>query len=139
MDWETVLAEVLSILVKFIAVVVISYIAKLLKEKFHNDKVNKYVDKAADVVIQCVDFVNQTYVDALKKDGKFDKKAQREAFDMSKFYIKNLLEAKAKEAVIEMFGDFDIWVDSMIETSVRNSVDHMTAIPIDEGVVIEDA
>lgn len=139
MDWETVLAEVLKIVSRIIIVIVIPYLASLAKEKIHNDKINKYIDKAQNVVIQCVDYVNQTYVDALKKDGKFDKEAQETAFYSCKERVMYLLNENAKQAVIEVFGDLEFWVDSMIESSVRNSINHIGAGQlIEEEAVTED-
>ena len=139
MDWETVLAEVISTLARLLIAACIPYAMKLLKDKIHNDKVNKYIDKAQDVIIQCVDYVNQTYVDALKEEGKFDKEAQYTAFEMSKDYVYRLLDEKAKEAVIEIFGDLELWIDSMVESSVRNSVNHEFTLPlVEESVVMED-
>ena len=139
MDWETVLAEVISTLARLLIAACIPYAMKLLKDKIHNDKINKYIDKAQDVIVQCVDYVNQTYVDALKDEGKFDKEAQAIAFSRSREYVLRMLDEKAKEAVIEIFGDFELWMDSMIESSVRNSINHSVALPIiDEGVVTED-
>lgn len=139
MDWEQVLAEIIAIVARAVVVACVPYVVKLLKDKIHDDRINKYVDKAWDVVVQCVDFVNQTYVDALKKDGKFDHEAQAKAFDMCKEKVLYILNENAKQAVIEMFGDLDCWLESAIECSVRNSTDHATAIPIEDGVVIEDA
>lgn len=139
MDWEQVLAEVITILARTIIVACIPYIAKLAKEKIHNDRVNKYIDKAQDVIIQCVDYVNQTYVDALKQEGAFDKAAQQVAFEKCRSQVVMLLNEKAKEAVIEMFGDFEFWIDSMIETAVRNSTNHYSFVPIEEGVVVDNA
>lgn len=138
MDWENVLAEVIATLARVLIAACIPYAMKLLKDKIHNDKANKYIDKAQDVIIQCVDYVNQTYVDALKKEGKFDKEAQATAFEMSKDYVLDLIDKNAKEAVIEMFGDFELWVNSMIESSVRNSISHIPIAEIAEGVVAED-
>lgn len=138
MDWETVLAEVLRILERIVIAVVIPYLASLAKQKIHNDKVNKYIDKAQNVIVQCVDYVNQTYVDALKEEGKFDKDAQKIAFARSREYVLRMIDDKAKEAVIEIFGDFELWVDSMIESSVRNSMNHIPIATVDEGVVFED-
>lgn len=136
MDWETVLAEVLKIVSRIIIVFVIPYLASLAKEKLHNDKVNKYIDKAQDVIIQCVDYVNQTYVDALKKEGKFDKNAQETAFYNCKERVMYLLNENTKQAIIEVFGDLEFWADSMIETAVRNSINHSGVPVIDEGAVM---
>lgn len=138
MDWETVLAELISTVAKIIVSLCIPYIVKLAKDKIHNDRVNKYVDKAANVIGQIVDFVNQTYVDGLKKEGKFGKEQQEVAFEMSKDYAMRLINEESKKACIEMFGDFELWVNSMIESSVRNSISHIPIAEIAEGVVMED-
>lgn len=135
MDWETVLAELISTVAKIIVSICLPYVVIIAKEKIHNDRINKYVDKAASIVEQIVDFVNQTYVDGLKKEGKFGKEQQEIAFDLAKDYAIRLINDEAKKACIEMFGDFELWVNSMIESSVRNSIDHVS---IAEGVVIED-
>ena len=139
MDWEAVLAELISTVARIVVALCIPYVVKLAKDKIHNDRINKYVDKAANVVNQIVDFVNQTYVDGLKKEGKFDKEQQEVAFEMSKDYAMRLINEESKKACIELFGDFELWLNSMIESSVRNSINHAFTLPlVEEGVVMED-
>lgn len=138
MDWEAVLAELISTVAKIVVSLCIPYVAKLAKDKIHNDRVNKYVDKAANVIGQVVDYVNQTYVDGLKKEGKFGKEQQEVAFELSYDYAMRLINEESKKACIEMFGDFELWVNSMIESSVRNSISHIPIADIAEGVVLED-
>lgn len=138
MDWENVLAELISTVARIVVALCIPYVVKLAKDKIHNDRINKYVDKAANVVNQIVDFVNQTYVDGLKKEGKFDKEQQEVAFEMSKDYAMRLINEESKKACIELFGDFELWLNSMIESSVRSSISHVPIMDVAEGVVIED-
>lgn len=138
MDWENVLAELISTVARIVVALCIPYVVKLAKDKIHNDRINKYVDKAANVVNQIVDFVNQTYVDGLKKEGKFDKEQQEVAFEMSKDYAMRLINEESKKACIELFGDFELWLNSMIESSVRSSISHIPIMDVAEGVVIED-
>lgn len=138
MDWEAVLAELISTVAKIVVSLCIPYIVKLVKDKIHNDRVNKYVDKAANVISQVVDYVSQTYVDGLKKEGKFGKEQQEVAFELSYDYSMRLINEESKKACIEMFGDFELWVKSMIESSVRNSINHIPISEIAEGVVVED-
>lgn len=138
MDWENVLAELISTVARIVVALCIPYVAKLAKDKIHNDRINKYVDKAANVVNQIVDFVNQTYVDGLKKEGKFGREQQKVAFEMSKEYALQLINTEAKNACIEVFGDFELWLNSMIESSVRSSISHIPIAEIAEGVVVED-
>jgi len=41
-------------------------------ESKHAEKVNKYVKMLSDIITKCVIATNQTYVETLKKQGKFD-------------------------------------------------------------------
>lgn len=131
MDWEAVLAEVIETVSRIVITICIPYALNLIRKKLHNEKVNKYIDRAENVVLQCVDYVSQTYVDGLKAEGKFGEEQQKIAFDMSKNYIMKMLDSNAKEAVIEVFGDLEIWAKTMIESSVRNSINN-AIIPVEQ-------
>lgn len=137
MDWEYVVAEVITVIARLALTVCLPYVAALLKSKIHNDRINKYVDKAQDVVYQCVDYVNQVYVDGLKKDGTFDAACQKEAFTRSKDYVCKLLDESAKQAIIEVFGDFELWVNAAIESCVRSS-SSMRLEPLESLEAISD-
>lgn len=138
MDWENVFAEMLTIATRIIFTVCIPYALKLLHEKIHNDKINKYIDNAFNIVAQCVDFTNQKFVDGLKAEGKFGKNEAEEAFRMSREYVYEMLNENSKKAILEVFGDVELWIHSAIETAVRNSVNHIPAL-IEESVVNDNA
>ena len=59
------------------------FIAYLNKKKAQiiastdNVVAKKYIDMVGDTVIDCVEAINQTYVDALKKDNAFTKKHKK--------------------------------------------------------------
>ena len=61
----------------------------------------------------------QTYVDALKAQGKFDKEAQLTALQKAKDTATALITDEAKRVIAEAYGDFDKWLASTIETLVR--------------------
>lgn len=119
MTWNEVLIYILKIVVGLVVSVGIPYLSSMIKAKVNNDQANKLVDRAADIVSQCVSYVNQIYVDALKKDGAFGEEEQQAAFNMAMSYIIVLLNDEAKKAVVEAFGDFDLWLRASIEKSVR--------------------
>ena len=48
-----------------------------------NDQLVKYIDAATDAISKAVLTVNQTYVDSLKKQGKFDEEAAKTAKQMA--------------------------------------------------------
>jgi predicted ATPase len=66
-----------------------------VKETSQNELVSKYVDMLNDTITNCVIATNQTYVDALKKEGKFDTDAQKEAFNLTYQAVMNILTEDA--------------------------------------------
>lgn len=92
-----------------------------LKNKFANEQTAHYLDIANNIVIQAVTCVSQTYVEALKKEDKFDKEAQKEAFDKAKTLVYSLMKTECKNAVEEYYIDFDKWLITKIEEQVNNA------------------
>ena len=79
------------------------------------------MDKVADMVFDVVEAGNQTIVDTLKKTGKFDKEAQEKIKDEAIAKVKETLTATAVEILEEVVDDLDLWLDSLVESSVRQS------------------
>ena len=65
--------------------------------KSDNDLVDKYTAMLAETIEACVLATNQTYVETLKKEGKFNADAQQKAFTMTKNAVLNILSTEAKE------------------------------------------
>ena len=80
--------------------------------------VRKYVDLASDAVTKAVQTTFQTYVDALKAQGKFDKEAQLTALQKAKDTATALITDEAKRVIAEAYRDFAPQ-PSTIETLVR--------------------
>lgn len=87
----------------------------------NNEKLNQYVDLAQDAISNAVLSVSQVYVDSLKASGAFTKEAQTEAKEKAVERAKSLITEESKKAIIILYGDFDSYLDSMIEAVVRAS------------------
>lgn len=120
MDWEKLLAYILESLVVLLTTAVLSYGASLLKKKVKNEEISRLIDRATKIVADSVLLINQTYVDALKQEGKFDKIAQAKAFEKCKQKVLALLSVEAREAIYATYGDFEQWLKTTIEANVRN-------------------
>ena len=70
-------------------------------------------------VTSCVIATNQTYVDNLKKQGKFDAAAQEMAFQLTKEAIMEILSVEAKKYLTEIYGDLEKYMTSKIESEVK--------------------
>ena len=101
---------------------VITYIQttkEQLKKKTDNDLLNKYIDMVGDTVSDCVKTTNQTYVDSLKQQGKFDEEAQKVAFQKSLNAVLALLTKEAKEYLTAAYGDLNLYLTNKIESTVE--------------------
>ena len=106
--------------------IVVAYLVKLLKAKteqtatkISNELVRQYLQEAIDSVLQAVTYVSQTYVDSLKKQGKFDVDAQKIAFNTAKDIALQLLTEDAKNLITDLYGDLTVWLDTKIEQTVK--------------------
>lgn len=97
--------------------------AKKIKEEnkgTQQEQLNKYIDLATGTIIDVVKAVAQTTVDTLKKNGKFTKEKQEEAFNTAKKEIISILSEDAKKALQEAYGDVNAWLETRIEAEVKN-------------------
>jgi hypothetical protein len=72
----------------------------------------------AETIAACVVATNQTYVDSLKEQGKFDAEAQKKAFSMTFEAVKATLTEEAEKYLQEVLGDLDIYIKNYIEAEV---------------------
>lgn len=103
-----------------------AYLVALLKKRtaqiekeLDNETAAKYMNMAADAVAQAVTYTAQTFTDTLKAEGKFTKEKQIEAFNKAKDKTLEILGDAAVNALGEIYGDFDTWVETKIEQVCR--------------------
>lgn len=118
---ETLVLAPLVIAISSFLIALIRQQTAKIEEKVKDDKVKRLLEIAENVVSQSVATVSQTYVDALKKDGIFDKDAQQQAFEMSKDKIYTLLTTDTLQAVQNNYGDVDEWIVTKIEETINKS------------------
>lgn len=118
--FEIVILPLLGALTLF-AVKWINAKANSLKEETDDLVLQKYIDMLSSTITQCVIATNQTYVDNLKKEGKFDKEAQLKAFDMTYQAVLAILSDEAKKYLVEAVGDFETYLNQLIEAEVSGN------------------
>ena len=122
--------QVLEILMTVVIIpaipIVVKYLVQAFKEwsalkaaEVENDTIAEYILDITDTIAQAVISTSQTYVEALKAQGKFDEKAQKIAFEKTKTVVMKLLAEDAKEFLALMYGDVDLWIDTKIEQIVN--------------------
>lgn len=81
--------------------------------------VRKYIALLNDIICDAVIAVNQTYVESLKAQGKFDSTAQKEAFNKAYTTVIAMLSDEVKEILEEALGDLQIYITNKIEMEVN--------------------
>ena len=90
-----------------------------LQQDINNELVTKYTDLIEQTIIDCVTATNQTYVEALKKEGAFTKEAQREAFSRTLNNIMSILTEDCYEYLTTITSDVDKYIANKIEAEVN--------------------
>ena len=118
--FEVCLFPLLGVLTTFL-ILFISKKSKELQAQTDNELYAKYISMLEQTVINCVIATNQTYVDSLKAQGKFDVEAQKEAFNRTYNAVMNILAEEAKEYLSSAVGDLNAYITNMIEAQVKEN------------------
>lgn len=95
--------------------------ANEIKAKTEIDTQKKYIEMIENTIITCVQATNQTYVESLKKQGKFDKEAQIEAFKSTYDSVMKILSEDAIEYINSTTGDVGTYLTELIEAKVNEA------------------
>ena len=125
--WNQILAACVPILCLLItaggayAVALLRRETAKIEKQLDNETAAKYIKMATDAVAQAVAYTSQTYVDTLKKQGAFTKEAQLEAFRKSRDKVMEILSDTTVGALMQIYGDFDVWLNTKIEQVCRET------------------
>lgn len=122
--------DILLILIQAIIVtavpILIKFVIDLLKAKSGqikdgtaSDNIKNIIDTVTRIVSEAVLYVSQTYVDALKKDGKFNKEEQEIAFALAFDRIMLLIDEESKAVLTSVFVDLGLWLHTLIEATIK--------------------
>ncbi len=95
---NTILTQVIEIVIATLTTVVVSVLLPKLRDyitsKIENEKFKAAISEIETVVSTSVQYVNQTLVDDLKKNNKWDAASQKEAFELA---LKTVMENLSTE------------------------------------------
>ena len=123
---EVCLIPLLGVLVTYL-VKYINTKSKELEANTDNELAKKYISLLSSTITNCVIATNQTYVETLKKQGRFDAEAQKEAFNMTLNAVMALLTDEAKQYLSEIYGDLNTYITNQIEATVNQN--KITVLP----------
>lgn len=95
--------------------------ANQIKAETDNEVLDKYLTMLAETITKCVVATNQTYVETLKKEGKFDVDAQKIAFQKTYDAVMEIVSIEMIDYLTEAVGDFDTFLMQSIEAEVNSN------------------
>ena len=90
-----------------------------IKTNIDDATLKKYMDMLTQTITDCVIATNQTYVESLKAQGKFDAAAQKKAFDLTSRAVMEILSQEAQVYLSSAVGDLNAYITKKIEAEVN--------------------
>ncbi len=125
----------LGILTAYLVQIIRTKMAEIAS-KTNNELAQKYIDMLTTTITNCVIATNQTYVEALKKKGEFNREAQKEAFNKTYNQVMLTLSKEAYEFLQTIYNDLDGYIKTMIEAEVSNEKPFISTAPT--GIPVEE-
>ena len=126
----------IPLLITIITICICTMTSKVAKDtaRLAPSKYNEIIYNLENIVNKAVITTNQTFVNELKKQGKFDKEAMEEAYRRTYESIVASLSQSFFEYIDEETVDIEVLLKNMIETSVDWN---KLKIPVSDKAVIE--
>ena len=128
MEWIVILQQIFEVaiipLIGVLTGILIKYINSKSTEiitQTEDAQAKKYIAMLDTTITSCVLATTQTYVDSLKKAGKFDVEAQKTAFEMTYNAVLEVLTEDAKNYLTAFYGDLGAYMTNKIEAEVKNT------------------
>ena len=97
-----------------------TYVVGLLNQKIKDKKVARWASDLFQIIMNAVQAVFQEFVDTMKKEGKFDEAAAKEAKERAYKIIVSQLTPELKSYIESNFGDMKDYLMNQIEAMIYN-------------------
>lgn len=118
MNWTEIIGILINSLILPILAWGVSELTKYLSKRIKNETAEKYVNFAVDAVYTAVQTTMQTFVSTLKKSGEWNAEAAKTALEHAKALALVTMGEEAQEAITEISGDLDAWIEARIEATI---------------------
>ena len=97
-----------------------TYLEELINKNVQNETADA-LKKGLNIILDSVNYVQQTYVDNLKKEDKFTAEAQSKALQSAKQRAIELMNTDVQSAIEASYGNLDIYVTTIIESLIKKN------------------
>ena len=126
----------IPLLITIITICICTITSKIAKNAAESapSKYSEIIYALENIVNKAVITTNQTFVNELKKQGKFDKEAMEEAYNKTF----NSIVASLSQSFFEYIDKETIDIDTLLKNMIETSVDwNKIKIPVSDKVVTE--
>nr|DAU15724.1 MAG TPA: holin [Caudoviricetes sp.] len=116
--WNDILVWFLGLVGTVVTGILIPFVTNWLKSKTDNANLQYVIDELSQTVQTSVNHVNQTFVNQLKADGKFDADNQAKALKMAVEESVNSLTAKTVKILGKEGIDIETLIIKYIEAAI---------------------
>ena len=95
-----------------------TFIVGLLNQKIKDKKLARWSSELFQIIMSAVQTVFQEFVDTMKKNGKFDEAAAKEAKDRAYNIIVGQLTIELRDYITDNFGDMKEYLMNQIEAMI---------------------
>ena len=95
-----------------------TYIVGLLNQKIKDKKLARWSSELLQIIMSAVQTVFQEFVDTMKKAGKFDEAAQKEAKERALNIIMSQLTPELTKYIQDNFGEMKDYLMNQIEAMI---------------------
>lgn len=118
-----IIFNIISVVVTAVILPLISYagtrLITWLNAKIKDENAKQQLTVATDIVTSAVRSVFQTYVEALKKNGTFDKESQKVALIKAKDEALSQMSDDIKDYITKNYADLQTWLTTQIEATIN--------------------
>ena len=118
-----IIINAISVIVTVVVIPIITLLGTKLVSwingKINNEKSAEALTAATNAVVSAVKTVLQTYVDALKKEGKFDEASQSKAFNQARTLALSQINVETQMCIEKIYGSLDTWLTTQIEATIN--------------------
>ena len=124
MNWNEIATQVILGIIGVLITGLGSLLTYIINKYVKNEKGKTIADSFKQLVMTNVQSTYQTYVEALKKEGTFDKDAQEKALSRCVDNVKKTMPDAIKKWLGSNYQDITEVIKQMIESCIKESKDN---------------
>ena len=118
MDWGSIGTQIIIAVIGIVMTALGSIVTYLINKYVKDEKLKNMLISLDNLLQNCVTEIQQTYVDSLKKQGKFDSDAQKKALETCLDKAKQTMTIEMWNWLCENYQDPDSYLRSRIESII---------------------